>query len=941
VLGPVELVAGQPVPLAAKQRRLLAALLTRLGVPYPDDALLAAVWSDAQPRSARSLLQVYISQLRKALPPPAEIVRVESGYKLVVEAEALTATTFERLLREGTEARADGNPLLAASLLRRALGLWRGGAYGELAYEDFAHAEADRLEELRLVCLEEWADAELAVGRHSAILPELRASVAAHPERERLQGTLMLALYRCGRQTDALGVYTAVRAHLADELGLEPGAELRDLQRRILGHDPSLAAERAPPAARPTLPVFQGALFGRERELGELGSLLGGGMRLITLSGAGGSGKTRLAVEAARRAAPAFANGAVFVDLAPVRDPQLVPRAILTAVGIAQEPTEARAALLSALANREILVLLDNAEHLPDTFPLFTEMLAVAPRLTLLVTSRVVLHLSGEHVYPVEPLSDEAARALFHERALSVAPRLREAAQDEDVIAAICTSLDRLPLAIELAAGRTRSLTPGELVERLEPRMAVLAGGPRDLPARQQTLRATLEWSFELLEPSESRDLARAAVFAGGFELTAAEAICETTADRLGSLVDHNLLQHGGRDSVSRYTMLETIREYALERLEATPEADDVRSRHASHFLDVARRANLNPGRFAAGGQHLAIANAEQDNIRAALGWLLATGEIERGLELASAMDMFWTAHDANEGIKWFSALLDHPGARAVPLALRAHCLRGLGSSHAIAGDTEAAAGLWEESLALFERLGDEHGRAVLLHRVGSVALWKGDFERARALIEESHRLHDRDEVPIERTFGLMQTTGALGAFARDTGDAQRAAELIDESAHMASEAGIPWWEAGMFAELGCLELQAGRLDNAEKLARESLATADEIGDRPGRIFGVGLLAAVAAACGERELAARLWTAVAQEDVVAPLGGWRRHRETCASFIAAVTQPPDAARPDLDEAVALALTTRRFAHPRPQAVVEASPDEEPVTAGNPSFVDIA
>jgi predicted ATPase/DNA-binding SARP family transcriptional activator len=906
VLGPVEVVAGEVVLLPSKQRRLLAALLTRAGGAYPVDALLEAVWGDAAPPSATSLLQVYVSQLRKALPAPARIPRVDSAYALLVDEGALTATSFERLLREGAEASAAGNPHLGASLLRRALGLWRGAAYGELAYEEFARAEADRLEELRLVCVEEWVEAELALGRAADVLPELRALAAAHPTRERLQASLMLALYRSGRQAEALEVYAAVRAHLVDELGLEPGEDLRRLQRRILRHDPGLAVDRAHTDRLASLPASPGALLGRERELAELAALLRGAeVRLITLTGAGGSGKTRLALEVARRAAPAFANGAVFVDLAPLRDPQLVPRAIASAIGI-EEPTDAREALRSALANRELLVLPDNAEHLPAAFPVFAELLAEAPRVSLLVTSRVVLHLSGEHVYPVEPLPPDSARALFHERGRSVAPNLRLSEEDERAIAAICARLDGLPLAIELAAGRMRSLTPAELLERLEPRMPLLAGGPHDLPARQRTLRATLEWSYELLETSERRDLERAAVFAGGFGLEAAEVVCETTVDRLASLVDHNLLQHRRRHGISRYTMLETIREYALELLDASSEADDVRRRHAAFFLEVARSANLNPGRFAAGGQHLAIANDEQDNIRAALAWLLAAGEIERGLELASTMDMFWTAHDAEEGIRWFSTLLDHPGGRDAPPALVAHCFRGLGSSHAIAGDTDAAARLWAESLAAFERLGDDHGRAVLLHRLGSVALWKGDVDRARALIDESHRLHDNNNVAIERTFGLMQTTGVLGAIARDTGELDRAAALIEESAAMAREVDIPWWESGMLGELACLELQAGRFERADELARDSLAIAERIGDRPGRIFGVGLLAA-AAARGNPERAAQLWGAVEAEDAVAPLGGWRRHRATCASLVAFASPAPDAPSLDLDDAVALAL----------------------------------
>jgi predicted ATPase/DNA-binding SARP family transcriptional activator len=905
VLGPVELVAGQVVQLPSKQRRVLAALLTRVGEAYPIDALLDAVWGDTPPRSARSLLQVYVSQLRKSLSPPTRIARVDAGYALVLDEGALTSTTFERLLREGTEASAGGNPQLAASLLRRALGLWRGAAYGELAYEDFARVDADRLEELRLVCVEERVEADLALGRAADLLPELRALAAGHPTRERLHASLMLALYRSGRQAEALETYAAVRMHLLEELGLEPGEELRGLQRRILRHDPDLAADPASTDRLASLPASLGLLLGRERELAELAELLHG-VRLITLTGAGGSGKTRLALEAARQAAPAFANGAVFVELAPLRDPQLVPRAIASAIGI-EEPTDARTALRSALTNRELLVVVDNVEHLPAAFPVFAELLAEAPRVSLLVTSRVVLHLSGEHVFPVEPLPPDSARALFRERARNVAQQLRLSDADECAIAAVCARLDGLPLAIELAAGRMRSLTPAELLERLEPRMPLLAGGPHDLPARQRTLRATLEWSYELLDSPERRDLERAAVFAGGFGLDAAEAVCETTVDGLASLVDHNLLQHRRPHEVSRYAMLETVREFALERLEASSNAEDVRRRHAAFFLELARRANLNPGRFVPGGQHLGIANAEQDNIRAALAWLLSSGEIERALELASAMDMFWTAHDAGEGIRWFSALLDHPRSRDAPPALVAHCLRGLGSSYAIAGDTDAGARFWEESLAAFERLGDNHGRAVLLHRLGSVELWKGDFERARTMIAESHRLHDRNEVPVERTFGLMQTTGVLGAIARDTGELEQAAALIEESAATARELDIPWWEGGMLAELACLDLRAARFEPAEELAREALAIAERIGDRPGRILGVGLLAAVAAARGDTERAARLWSAVAAEDTLAPLGGWHRHRATCASLIASACPRSDAPRLDLNNAAALAL----------------------------------
>ena len=918
VLGPLELVIDNgPVPLPAKQRRLLAALLIRVGETRSADVLIDSVWGEAPPASASGLLQVYVSQLRKALPAPARIATFDSGYALSLGEASLDAAEFERLLREGKEAMSDGNPALAASVLGRALGLWRGQAYGEVAYEEFARAEAERLEELRLVCIEARLEAGLALGQQDDLLPELQSLALAHPLRERVQAQLMLALYRCGRQTEALHLFRELRGRLREELGLEPGSELRELQRRILEHDPTLAVPGSRIERLAMLPAPPNALLGRERELDQLRQLLlRERVRLIVLTGAGGSGKTRLALEAARQTSASFANGACFVDLAPLRNPKLVPRAIMSALAIEQASTDALETLRAALARCELLVVLDNAEHLQAAAPIYTELLAQAPRLTLLVTSRVVLHLSGEHVYPVEPLAAEAARALFRERAREAEPRFQATIGDERTIEQICRRLDGLPLAIELAAAHIRTLTPRELLERLEPRLPLLAGGPRDLPARQQTLRATLVWSYDLLAEDEQRDLARLAVFAGGCSLEAAEAVCGTRHETLAALVDHNLLQHKATPNGSRYTMLETIHEYALERLEETPEADAIKRRHAEFFLRVAQTANLNPGKLAPGGQHLAIANAEQDNVRAALTWALTDGSIELALRLAIAMDMFWTANDPREGIRWFAALLEHRGAEAVAPELRAHALRGYGSSFAISGDNDAAERLWEQSLALFEELGDEHGRAVLLHRLGDLAMWKGDLEHARALVEESQAIHERNDNRLERNFGVAQTVGTLGAIARDAGEQQRAAELIEQSAAMGREVGVPWWESGMLAELAWLSLQAGRVDDAESSARQSLALAEEIRDRAGRVFGVGLLATVAAQRRQLEHAGSLWGAIEQEDAVAPLGGWRRHRHECEALIREAAGPKfETARAEgrtltLDDAVSLALDRR-------------------------------
>src|SRR5437763_465185 len=808
VLGPLELVIDNgPVPLPAKQRRLLAALLIRVGETRSADVLIDSVWGEAPPASASGLLQVYVSQLRKALPAPARIATFDSGYALSLGEASLDAAEFERLLRGGKEATSDGNPALAASVLGRALGLWRGKAYGELAYEEFVRAEAERLEELRLVCLEARLEAGLALGQQDDLLPELQSLALAHPLRERVQAQLMLALYRCGRQTEALDLFRELRRRLREELGLEPGSELGELERRILEHDPTLAVPVSRIERLAVLPAPPNALLGRERELDQLRQLLlRERVRLIVLTGAGGSGQTRLALE--------------------------------------------------------------------------------------------------------------AARALFRERAREAEPRFQATIGDERTIEQICRRLDGLPLAIELAAAHIRTLTPTELLERLEPRLPLLAGGPRDLPARQQTLRATLGWSYDLLAEDEQRDLARLAVFAGGCSLEAAEAVCGTRHETLAALVDHNLLQHKATPNGSRYTMLETIHEYALERLEETPEANAIKRRHAEFFLRVAQTANLNPGKLAPGGQHLAIANAEQDNVRAALTWALTDGSIELALRLAIAMDMFWTANDPREGIRWFAALLEHRGAEVVAPELRAHALRGYGSSFAISGDNDAAERLWEQSLALFEELGDEHGRAVLLHRLGDLAMWKGDLERARVLVEESQAIHERNDNRLERNFGVAQTVGTLGAIARDAGEQQRAAELIEQSAAMGREVGVPWWESGMLAELAWLSLQAGRVDDAEGRARQSLALAEEIRDRAGRVFGVGLLATVAAQRRQFEHAGSLWGAIEQEDAVAPLGGWRRHRHECEALIREAAGPKfetacaEGRTLTLDDAVSLALDRR-------------------------------
>ena len=868
VLGPVELVgAAGPVPLGGeKQRRLLAAFAIRAGVALPAEVLVDAVWGPAPPPSAGKLLQVYVSQLRKLLGPPIALRTCPGGYLLELADDAFDLARFERLLEEGRAAVAEGNPALGASLIGRALGLWRGPAFGELAYEDFAAGEADRAEELRLIAREDQLDAKLELGRHFELVPELRSRARAQPLRERAQAQAMLALYRCGRQTEALEVYTATHARLRDQLGLDPGVELQELQRRILQQDGELATVR--PAARPvaSLPAAPNRLLGRDRELEELQALLiREGIRLLVLTGAGGSGKTRLALEVAHRASRHFANGALFVGLAPLRDPQLVLEAVARACGVQDAPAGGPlAGLLAALRSRELLLVLDNLEHLRAAGSDIVSLLAGAPRLAVLVTSRVVLHVSGEHVYPVQPLQLDAAAALFRARAQAADPSFCPDAAANDVIVQVCGRLDGLPLAIELAAARTHVLTPSQLHERLHTRLPLLAGGPRDLPARQRTLGATLEWSYELLAAGEQRGFRRLAVFAGGFGLRGAEAVCDAGLDTLGSLVDHSLVRRlpGGR-----LAMLETVREFALERLNASGEAPAIRERHARYFGDMVLSANLRED--AGAGQRHDLVAANQDNISAMLGWALENDRIEFGLEVAVALEIFWWARAAPEGRRWFKAFLAHARAPEAPPALRARALRAYGVTTVFAGDPDGAEALYRQSLDTFRQFGDEPGAAGVLHCLAASARDRGDTAAARALIEQSLEILRQAGNQAEQALALK----ILGKVECDEGNYDAGVQSLERAARLAGEAGARFEQAHCLGELCERAFESGRISDTEAWGRQSLTLCQTVGDRQAQLFVLTLLARTALQNGRTRQAGVLWGVVeAGQDQVPP--GW-------------------------------------------------------------------
>lgn len=845
VLGPLEVVAsdGVVVPLAAKQKRLLAALVAADGRACNVDDLVESVWGGSPPASARSLVQVYVSQLRKALPDGMAVVTGAGAYALELEPGCLDATRFERLLAECESARRAENAALAASLADRALALWHGRAYGELAYEEFLRAASDRLEERKLAALEVRLEAQLALGRHVEVLGEALALAEQNPYHEHVQELALLALYRCGRQTEALDHYAAVRARLDEELGLEPGRELRELQRRILQQDPELSVEsgRTTEVAA-TLPLPPNPLLGRERELEQLGTLLARReARLIVLTGAGGSGKTRLAVEVARRVAASYANGVVLVELAPVRDPALVVPTIAHALTVAEAPgQDPLEALAAALASQELLLVVDNVEHVREAAPSLAGLAARSPRLTILVTSRAVLHVSGEHVFPVAPLAEEDAVELLVQRARLLEPTFARDAGNEDDLREICRRVDGLPLAIELAAARVRTLTPRALRARLDSRLGVLTGGPRDLPARQQTLRETVAWSVDLLGERERDVFARLAVFPGGATLEAAEAVCGADVDSLGTLVDDHLVRRVDHGREGRFGMLETVREYALQLL-----GDDrgaVERRFAEHLAALVAEAE--PHLTGEQQTHwLGVLDAEHENLGAALAYLAAAGDAESRLRMAAALSRFWYIRGhLTEGRRRLEDALADGGATDPELRRRA--LTAAASLALLQGDYAAAASSAEQALAVARELGTPLYVANALSNLGAIVLAGGDHARAGPLLEEA--------VSLARAVGDQRVAALalnnLGDLALTVGDYERAEPLFEESLALLKARGDAANVARSLFNLGAVALKLGRLQAADGRFRESLSVAEQVGDTEDIAWCLEGYAAIAAA---------------------------------------------------------------------------------------------
>jgi predicted ATPase/DNA-binding SARP family transcriptional activator len=1075
-------------PPRRQHRTLLALLLLHADEVVATEDCVEALWGERPPETAQTALHGHISALRKRL-GPERIETQDPGYLLrLADDDALDIRRFERLAAEP----AVNGRVARSEQVRTALALFRGEPLADFRYEPFATQEAARLEELRLVLLEEQIQTELELGLHEEVVPELERLIVENPLREGLRAQLMLALYRAGRQADALQAFQDARLVLRDELGLEPSPALQRLEHRILNQDPELLAPdafapaRHPAAAtkppgivtfllteaegpaselvrtvvgqhggfeldrdgdsllaafarardavaaavgiqratssierlrigissaeaiatdagyaglgvrgaesirsaanpgqvllsqttrdllretpldttevldlgehrltdltsaqrlfqlvvpdlegefpaprtletRPTnLPLQPTPLIGREREIREVAGLFRRReARVVTLTGTGGTGKTRLAAQVAAELLDDFPDGVFFVNLAPLAYPGLVLPTVAQTLGVQDSGADVGESLVRRLRDRRLLLLLDNFEHVLEAAP--AVLAATTSAVRVLVTSRVPLHLASEQVYEVSPLetpnrTDDVERllhcesvALFASRARSVRSEFAVTAGNARPVADICTALAGLPLAIELAATRIGVLPPADLLQRLDRPLTLLKGGAPDAPQRQRTIRSTIDWSYGLLEPQDQRLFTRLAVFAGGCTLEAAESVCGDdldVVDGLASLTDCGLTRVEGTDEAPRFTMLEPIREYAVERFEVSDEAEELRRGHAAFFLGFAEEAE--PNLRGSPGDWLDRLEREHDNFRAALDRLEASGYGETALRLAAALWRFWylAGHLAEGRRRLESVLATDEHATAA----RAKALNGAAVMAVNSGDTEAAKLRAEEALALHRELGDAWGAAYSLFMLGNA---EDDAARAQQLYEESVRVFREhgDE------HSALLVTRNLALIYADLGDGERARGLYEDNLERAQATHNDRLEASTLGALALIALDEGRIEDAASMLETSLRIHGRLHDVLDTAVDLCRFAAVLARQRKAATAARL---LATFESVGDEVGVRRSgvAEMNEATLAAIrSQLDDAAIAEaweqggkltVDEAVALALGSETY-----------------------------
>jgi len=820
VLGPLRIEEeGAAVALSApRQRSLLGLLLVHANEVVSTDRILEDIWGDEPPASGVKALHYHVSKLRDALGSGARILTHPPGYLLEADRDELDVFEFEDLAFAGKKQLAD-DPEQAAGVLGRALELWRGAPYADFAYEAFAIPEINRLTVLHRTTVADRVEGDLACGRHRELIAELEGLVDAHPYDERFRAQLMTALYRAGRQADALQAYQNARALLGDELGIDPSVELQALEEQILLQAPELASPAASTSAF-NLPSYLSRFIGRADELAAIEALLASN-RLLTLVGPGGIGKTRMVIEAASGRMVAHRHGVTMVDLSSTLDPAAVPQAFADAFSLRVEAsTSLEDSIVAYLGRRDMLVVVDNCEQvLEASAQLMHRVLVAAPSVTVLATSREPLGIPGEVTYRVPPLgvvpgdADQVpdALGLFVDRAERRRSDLDPDDRFKAIALRICERLDGIPLAIELAAARLRVMSIAELEQGLNDRFVILTGGDRTEPLRHQTLQATLDWSYELLDVEEQMLLRRLSVFRGGFDYRAfascvGDLVSRPPLDVLTRLCDTSMVMPG-RGEPARYRLLETIREYAAEKLDEAGEADDAHERHAQYYGEMAVRTDeeaLSGDRVAA----FERLRADEANVRTAIAWAVTHGAAALALDIAAATGEFWFHNDHIQARRLFASAVDvadDPDPTTLFTVL-AHMSRFANWE----GKTDEADALIARQRRLAQSTGDSRALARSLASQGAVAWTRGSFTRAREYLSDALK-----EIDVAATPEAAKWLAQVSWLATWMGDLTEAERCIAELERLASGQEDPTIEARIADCRGTILLQVGELERA------------------------------------------------------------------------------------------------------------------------------
>jgi predicted ATPase/DNA-binding SARP family transcriptional activator len=984
ILGPLEVRGddGKPVDIAgARLRSLLTRLALDAGRPVGVPILVDAVWGAHPPTDEANALQTLVSRLRRALGDATLIGQSAAGYRLGIAAADVDAHRFERLAADGTDALRRGDTDRAAVLFDDALALWRGPALVDAG--EAVEAEAVRLHDLRLAVQLDRVDALLALGRTGGLVAEVEARLAERPLDERLSGQLMRALAATGRQAEALAAYERLRARLADELGVDPGADVQAVHLAILrgelaaaptapaGAVPATSAGAAPRERRTNLKAQLTSFVGRDDEVARIGKSLEQN-RLVTLVGPGGAGKTRLAGEAASTLVGCAADGIWMVELAPVTDPADLPQTVLGSLGVREahlldrrsqlSVRDATSRLLETLADKETILILDNCEHLVEASArLADQLLARCPQLRVLTTSREPLGIFGEVLLVVPPLvqPDPSARAeealgypavrLFADRAAAVVPDFVIDDTTIGTVIEIVRRLDGLPLAIELAAARLRGMPLGEIAARLSDRFRLLTGGSRTAMPRHRTLRAVVEWSWELLAPAERLLAERLAVFASGATAASAVAVCtdeqvaaSEVSDLLAALVDKSLLQPvaGGE----RVRMLETIREYGIERLDERGELAELRGRHADYFAELLHEAQ--PHLVSAEQlPWFALLRAERENILAAIRYRADSGDVDGALDIAVILGGFAMLLGNHSEVPLVVApVLAIPGGEDVHLRWlgEAMCMMNsvMGTVQGGAQDPEVAmlrlheicehldvieidssplVGLLKVAVAYFsgeveladrcvaEALAGPHpwtAASVLMFR-GNLAENTGDLAAMRA---DTYAALERFRGMGER-WGTASTLRVLALLHTYDGELDAAEAAYHEALELMAQMGSRDDEGFLRVRLADLRLRRGDRDGAGEQMALARAASEQSGSALESVFALCMTALIERECGNEQEARRLYEEVCRRVDQIPVGH-PVHRH-----LLAITQTMigDAAMRDGDLAAARPLLAEAFA----------------------------